>query len=372
MQGTLISLLAILALVACAVIFMRSKLKNIADKKNLKNDINREVTKMTKGAPREAIMVGVYKQGTCYFKSEGHFSEDLFQLPDHNSVFQIGSLSKLITVNVLHSLIEEGLVSMDSTLGELLGDKYEIADTAQKVTLRQLVTHTSGFPRIPQAFFNKTVEHFGKDSVMVNPYSVLNFDDVISYLETCEGQKESGNFEYSNFGSGLLGHVLEVVSGKDLNDLAYERIFNPLGMTMTSTTLNAEMKESVVQGYTRDGGTAEHWKFGALAGAGGFYSTAADMLSFLKTYLDTSSNPQVPLNAEGGWMSAGKLEKLYGNNSMVWHNGQVGGYSSYAAIDPESDAIVVILSAKATDLTMPGIMLSRLARSQSWAASANH
>ena len=367
MQTILITLVTILVLVGCGVFFIRRKLKTAPDKKNLKSEIDLEVEKITKGDPKEAIMVGVYKQGTTYFKPEGRFSEDLYQLPDRHSVFQIGSLSKLFTVSVLHSLVREGVVSMESTLGELIGNKYDISDSAKSVTLHQLVTHTSGFPRVPKAFFDKTVEAFGKDNVSKNPYSVLSFDDVIEYLKTSEGKKESGTIDYSNFGSGLLGHVLEIVTGDKLESLAKERIFEPLGMNMTSTGLYTELNESIVQGYNRDNEKAELWTFGALMGAGGFDSSASDMLDFLASFLKDKDN-SAPLNADGGWIKAGKLEKLYGNEAMVWHNGMVGGYSSYAAVDPVNDIAVVVLSAKAVDLTMPGIMLMRQARTQSWAS----
>ncbi|RVU86641.1 class C beta-lactamase-related serine hydrolase [Leucothrix sargassi] len=370
MEAILIFLLTFVAIVACGSLFIKTKLNRVVDNKNLEASIAAEVKKMTKGAPKEAIMVGVYKKGTSFLKAEGRFSEDLYQLPDRQSVFQIGSLSKVMTVAVLHALIDEGVVKMDDTLGDLIGDQYDLAVGASTVTLRQLVTHTSGFPRVPQAFIDKTLEHYGKDDIMENPYSVLSFKDVLDYLKTCDGKKAAGNFEYSNFGSGLLGHILEIVTDKDLNTLAREKLFAPLGMNQTSIELSPEMQESMVQGYRRNGNQAELWEFGALAAAGAFSSTVVDMMTFLKAYLQRPDIIKAPLSSDGGWMAPGKIEKLYGNTTAYWHNGQVGGYASYAAVDPENDVAVVVLSAKATDLTMPGIMLTRAARTQSWASQS--
>ena len=366
-----LTLLVILVMVTCVFFYMKKRLRTMEDNKNLKAEIDLEVTKMTKGDPKEAIMVGVYKNGTSYFKSEGRFSDDLYQLPDPHSVFQVGSLSKLFTAAILNSLVDDGVVSMDATLSELIGVKHKLHESAQSVTLRQLVTHTSGFPRVPQALFDLTVEHFGKGNVLENPYSVLRFKDIAKYLKHCEGKKAPGQFEYSNFGSGLLGHVLEIVTGKTLDVLAKEILFTPLSMSTTSIKLDSEMRESMVQGHTHETEKAGLWTFGALAGAGGFNSTAADMLTFLKSYLEQGNDVTAPLNADGGWLSAGKLEKLYGNDSVVWHNGKVGGYASYAAVDPINDAAVIVLSAKAGDLTMPGIMLARLARTQSWGSETS-
>ena len=347
---------------------MKKRLRTVKDKKNLKADIDIEVTKMTKGDPKEAIMVGVYKNGTSYFKSEGRISDDLYQQPDLHSVFQVGSLSKLFTAAILNSLIKDGVVSMDSTLSELIGAKHKLHESAQSVTLQQLVTHTSGFPRVPQMLFDLTVEHFGEGNVLDNPYSILKFKNIAKYLKTCEGKNAPGQFDYSNFGSGLLGHVLEIVTGKSLDVLAKEKLFTPLGMSTTSIVLDAEMEESMVQGHTRESEKAGLWTFGALAGTGGFNSTAADMLTFLKGYLKQDDGVSMPIGEEGGWLSAGKMEKLFGNDNVAWHNGKVGGYASYAAVDPSNDFAVIVMSAKAGDLTMPGIMLTRLARTQSWAS----
>lgn len=364
MESILISLVSMVVAVGCMFLFTRYRLNNVADNKDLAAEVDREIVKMKKVNPEAGIVVGVYKEGRSYFKSQGHFSDDNRELPDEHSVFQIGSLSKLFTAAILHSMIKKGNVSLDSTLDELIGKKYKLSDDAKTVTLHQLVTHTSGFPRVPQVFVDDLTAKVGKENVLKDPYGDLKFKDIANYLKTSEGKKPPGKFDYSNFGSGLLGHVLAIVSGKDLGTLAQENLFQPLGMKQTGIKPSAETQKLMPQGHNPQGEAVGLWKFGALEGAGAFYSTASDMLIFLTSYLDDTHT--TPLSADGGWMPVGKLENMFGNTTMQWHNGKVGGYSSYAAVDKIHGTAAVVLSAKADDLTMSGIMLMRHSRTQSW------
>jgi CubicO group peptidase (beta-lactamase class C family) len=66
-----------------------------------------------------------------------------------------------------------------------------------------------------------------------------------------------------------------------------------------------------------------------------------------------------------GWMQPGFIERFFGNKTTIWHNGMVGGYASYVAVDLQTKSGVVLLSSKAVDVTMLGIMLVRQARTQS-------
>ncbi len=69
-----------------------------------------------------------------------------------------------------------------------------------------------------------------------------------------------------------------------------------------------------------------------------------------------------------GWMQPTFLDRVFGNQTMVWHNGMVGGYASYVSIDTNAKTGIVILSNSAIDVTMLGMMLTRQVRTQSWSS----
>ena len=94
----------------------------------------------------------------------------------------------------------------------------------------------------------------------------------------------------------------------------------------------------------------------------------ADGSSISKS-LNKTHEPQFGGDTALGWMLPGFLDRLMGNSSVRWHNGLTPGYASYIVIDPKNKTGLVILSNKATDLSMPGMLLMKLLRTQSWALS---
>lgn len=370
---------SLLVLAVSCIAYLKYRIVNTSDKRNLESAIDAEVSKFIKSWQFPGIVVGVYKSGRTYIKGYGTVNKETSQSPDAKTVFQIGSVSKLLTGLLLQRLCDEGIVSMDTTLGEILGASMSLASSVQGVTLKQLVTHTSGFPRIPQSLLDKATEKAGDEDLMLDPYSYLGPEYVFDYLTIAEGKRKSGQFEYSNYGMGLLAHVLEVVSGDDYESMVREKVLLPLGMHHTKITLTPEMKARLVQGYTAKGLPARMWTFAALGGAGAYSSTADDLMTFIRASVAESGlasqllrkmgEPQFKGDTGIGWMQPSFIDRFVGNRAVVWHNGMVGGYASYLAIHKESGAGIVVLANQASATEMLGMMLMRQVRSQSWSPS---
>ncbi len=360
-------IIVLLALVGGS--YFKHRIDNIVDKRNLRDSIDSEVDKFSKNGLHDSLVLGVYKNGVTFFKGYGKSN------PDSSTIFQIASVSKLFTSSLLVILCEEGVLEMESTLEELIGDKYVLSPEAKQVTVYQLATHTSGFPKVPRVLMDIVENKVGKDNLLDNPYSHIELDDVINYLANPEGKQKPGKFEYSNYGMGLLGHILEIVTQKSLETLAKEKLFLNLNMMETSIKLTPEMKQRLAQGYTANGEEAQLWTANALGGAGAFNSSASDLMKFVianidgRTGLSSVFESMQKASDNGrsiGWMRPGFIERFFGNKTTIWHNGMVGGYASYMALDLQSNSGVVVLSNKAVDLTILGIMLVRQARTQSW------
>lgn len=366
----------LLALLIIGLVYARYRVLNSADDKDLESAIDAEVEKCMKTGVYPGIVVGVCKEGRTVIKGYGVVDKEGAQTPDGATVFQIGSISKLLTASLLQRLCDEGVVSMDATLGELLGGSMALSSSVRNVTLRQLVTHTSGFPRIPEPIGVRIAEAAGADDPMLNPYGYLNRHDVFDYLASAEGKREAGRFEYSNYGMGLLAHVLEAVTGQDYESLVREKVLLPLGMHQTAITLAPEMEIKLAQGYNPSGLPTQLWTFGALGGAGAYSSTAEDLTTFIQAsvaehgmasdLLRKMSRRQNKGNAGIGWMRASVLDRCFGSRRTVWHNGMVGGYASYIAIDRDTRTGVVVLTNQASPTEMLGMMLMRQTRTRSW------
>ncbi|SIQ94549.1 CubicO group peptidase, beta-lactamase class C family [Alkalispirochaeta americana] len=377
MKIVVISMALVVFAVSLAVLYLKHRMRNPDDSKNLEAAVDAKLIQFMRKKLHLAVVVGVYRDGRSFVRGYGTVRTEAPVLPDATTAFQIGSVSKIFTATLLQTLCDEGVVSMETTLNELLGGSIPLSPAAQGVTLKQLVTHTSGFPSVPKSLELKATELAGKEELMGNPYSYLGPEFVFDYLATTEGTRKPGRFEYSNLGMGLLGHVLEHVTGRDYESLVREKVLAPLGMNETVITLTPDIEDRLTRGYTAKGEPAGIWTFAALAGAGAYISSAKDMLRFIEACLGEQGSASQQFDAmrrpqsEGvtgiGWMQPTFLDRFLGNRKVVWHNGMVGGYASYLSIDAETRTGVVILTnqARATRLLMLGIGLMRQVRTQS-------
>ncbi|GAA6141983.1 serine hydrolase [Hydrogenophaga sp. 5NK40-0174] len=372
----------VLALAALpGVAWLRRRLAHPADRHGLQSAMDDEVAKFAKRMPDLGLVIGVLKDGEAYTKGYGRVRADGSggaEAPDETTVFQIGSVSKVFTAALLQILCDEGRLSMDATLRELLGDSMPLSPAVQQVTLRQLVTHTSGFPSIPPSLLAWMTAAAKGNDLMLDPYGPLGADQIFEHLSVADGKKKPGRFEYSNYGMGLLGHLLEKLTDQNYESLLREKMLAPLGMDHTGVQMSESMQAALAQGHTGKGSPTPIWRFGALSGAGALSSNVHDMLKFMQANLNEGDllwkpfakmrEPQFNGDSGIGWIQPSLLDRLLGNQTMVWHNGMVGGYASYLAIDAKTKSGVVILANTAVSLDMLGMMLMRQVRTQSWSA----
>jgi len=185
-----------------------------------------------------------------------------------------------------------------------------------------------------------------------DPYSSLTEADVFAYLGSKTRRPRRRRFRYSNYGMGLLGHVLARAAGQPYATLVEDRLLAPLDMTATRIGSCGEGTVTV-QGF-RKGRPTRPWTFGALEAAGGLRSTANDLITFARACLDPPDGPlgealrlarqpfwrgRLPSGNRGlGWMLRGHLQ---GSRATTWHNGGTYGASSFLAVDPSLSRAVV-------------------------------
>ncbi|MEO8072248.1 MAG: serine hydrolase [Acidobacteriota bacterium] len=183
--------------------------------------------------------------------------------------FRIGSVTKQFTATLILQLVEEGKIKLDGKLSDYLPDYRK--DTGDKITVHQLLNHTSGIPSYtnqPDFFAN----------VSRNPYKPADF--VKKYasgdLEFAPGTK----FKYNNSGYFLLGAIIEQVTGKSYETVLRERILEPLGMTKSGYDNYAPLIKKRAEGYekTPDGYVnAAYLDMSLPYAAGSMYSTVEDL-----------------------------------------------------------------------------------------------
>ena len=267
---------------------------------------------------------------------------------DGNTVFEIGSITKVFTASLLADMVARGEVKLDDPVAKYLPQSVRVPSrNGKQITLLDLATQSSGLPRMPNNFTPADNN---------NPYADYTVAQLYAFLSSYELPRDIGvQYEYSNLGVGLLGHALALRGGKTYEDLVTERILRPLGMSDTRIVLSPAMKARLAPGHSAGGSVVANWDLPTLAGAGALRSTANDMLKFLAANLDSTSAPLGRVLAtthfarrdvNGAQMRIGlnwHILSAFGL-PVVWHNGGTGGYRTFIGFDEANKRGAVVLS----------------------------
>jgi serine-type D-Ala-D-Ala carboxypeptidase/endopeptidase len=265
---------------------------------------------------------------------------------DADSVFEIGSITKVFTAILLADMADRGEVKLDDPAAKHLRAGVRLPERNGKaITLLDLSTQSSGLPRLPDNM---------KPANPMNPYADYTTEQLFEFLGRYELTRDIGaQFEYSNLGVGLLGQALAMRSGKTYEQLVKERILDPLHMDHTGVTLTPWMQSHLAKGYSAGGMVMPNWDLPALAGAGALRSTMNDMLKFLRANLDESDARLPRLMRQthavrrsiGPEMSIGMnwIIRSMNGREVAWHNGGTGGYRTWIGFDKTRKIGAIVL-----------------------------
>ena len=252
-----------------------------------------------------------------------------------DTVFEIGSVTKVFTALLLSEMAERGEVALTDPVAKYLPARVKVP---RAITLEDLATHTSGLPRNPS---NLTEQHY-------TPQMLFDFLSTYEPLAKVE-------WRYSNLGYGLLGLAL----APDYDRAVRSRVGDPLGMSSTRIELDPELTSRLAIGHDEHLAPAPASDFGALAAAGGLHSSANDLLKFLAAFLGYNKTPLAPAIAamldvrkpttQPGLRNAlGWQISLPDGLEIVWKDGTTAGYSSFLGYAPQKRVGVVVLSNTST------------------------
>jgi CubicO group peptidase (beta-lactamase class C family) len=294
------------------------------------------------------IVVGVVDANGRRVVSYGSLARNDSRKLDADTIFEIGSMTKVFTSLVLMDMVRRGEVALTDPISKYLPDSVKVPErNGRKITLADLSTQSSGLPRMPANFTPKDEN---------NPYADYSVQRMYDFLSGYKLTRDIGSqYEYSNLGVGLLGHVLSLRAGMSYEALVKSRVCDPLGLKDTRVTLTPEMKARVATGHSGGMAPVANWDIPTFAGAGALRSTANDMLTFLaanlgfvKTPLAQDMADEVSVRRSAG---APDMEIAYAwhiqtkdGSSIIWHNGGTGGYRSYMGYDPKARVGVVVLA----------------------------
>ncbi len=295
----------------------------------------------------QSIVVGIIDEKGTRFIKYGKIDGAAAKKSDENTVFEIGSVTKVFTGTLLAEAVKRGEVDLNDPISKFLPKTVKTPTRkGREITLLDLATHTSALPRLPGNFVPKD---------MRNPYADYTVEQMYDFLSNYAPPRDIGAvYEYSNLGTGLLGHILSLRAKMSYEDLIKTRILKPLEMNDTTITLSPAMKPRTAQGFDEAGEASSFWDSPTLGGAGALRSTAKDMAKFVSanlnltktTLTDVFSAAHKPQRDASGKMKIGlNWHVLAGSTGeIIWHNGGTGGFRSFAGFSPAQKRGVVVLT----------------------------
>lgn len=324
----------------------------------LTDEVKEQIIARVNEGFNKSISVAVINGDDVNYFSYGK-TQDGGTAVDEHTIYEIGSISKTFTCILLAEEVLAGRMALSDPISKYLPETVKVPTrNDREITLLYLATHSSGLPRMPDNF---------APANMKNPFADYSVQQIYDFLNTHELTRDIGErYEYSNYGMGLLGHILELHTGLSYEELLKERISSKLGMENTAITFTDNMRKHLAIGYDGEGKITDNWDIISLAGAGGIRSSTADMVKFIQansTIEDSQLSKAIQLTHEVAYTNDSQNFKIglawhYAKNGeIVWHNGGTGGYKAFSGFIEGTDEGVVVLTNETQSVDDIGIKI---------------
>ncbi len=296
--------------------------------------------------------LGIWHQGRLVEAAAGLANLDAGIEATTDTLWQIGSISKVWTTTVAMALVDEGVLDLDAPIVSVLPELRLADETLTKgVTLRHLVTHTSG---IDGDFFADT----GRGDDCLEKFTALLADVAVNH-------PLGATMSYCNAGFVLLGRILEKVTGIQWDELMRQRLFQPLGLTHTVTLPEEVLRFRAAAGHIGEPpAVAPQWTLMRSAGPAGLIcSTPRDVLAFARLHLNGGrtddakvisqesttqmQTPQVKLPDPyllGDAWGLGWILSTWDGHRIYGHDGGTIGQNAFLRVLPDARLAVCLLT----------------------------
>jgi CubicO group peptidase (beta-lactamase class C family) len=297
-----------------------------------------------------AQIVAIARDGIVWSTALGQADLERHRPMTSDTLVQVGSVTKVFTATLIADLVAQDRLAWTDTLGKIfpgIAMRPEVA----RISISDLASHTSRLPKDPPNRVD--VDGTWRPYTRQELYAALA-DPSLKLVKP--------DWNYSNFGFAILGHVIEKVTGKSYEEVLRERILTPLGMSSTFIALTPQQERLLAVHYWPEDKPLKprpRWKFGEIAGFGGIASTASDLAKFLAYQMNPRAYPQI-LNADAtvgmrairfmfpdwsvGFARPWIEHRQKDGTLIIEHAGEVDGQSAMIMFSP-SDQIGVAVTA---------------------------
>lgn len=324
---------------------------SIAQEDTTFNYVKEHIKRIVDNKKSASVIIGIVNEKGKQIFPYGELKKGNGEQPDGNTLYGIGSITKLFTCFLLADMVKHGELNLNDPISKFLPDTLKTPTfNGKEITLYNLATHTSGLPQRPDNLSPANSD---------NPYADYTIEQAYNFLSKFKLTREIGSqYEYSNIGVGLLGYILAHKSGLDYETLVRRRICEPLNLTNTVITIPTNLQLNLASAYSKEGQAVSEWTFSYIfAGAGSLKSTVNDMFTFVSANLGLietnlySTFEQTHIKHPNNNIALGwHIWNEYGTTNFG-HSGSSLGYKSFIGFNKEKKIGVIVLSNK-TDAVM--------------------
>lgn len=286
-----------------------------------------------------SVSIAVLKDGKSTIKHFGELTIGKGNKPNDSTLYELASVTKTFTGYVAAKAVLDKKINLDDNIRTYLDNSYSNLEfKGEPITIKHLITHTSGFPNMPLKSENK--EAFFEGLKLIK-------------IETKPGEV----YSYSNTAPELTAYILEKVYQKSFEELVSEFILKPNKMSQTKFTLNENDRRRLVKGYNGKNELMPNFTRTLWGGISGLHSTTTDLVKYMRLQLDQSNfivnESHKKLYKEGTDFWEGYHWYIIENdNQLIYrHHGGIYGMQNWFVIYPKQNIGISILTNTSFDET---------------------
>lgn len=317
-------------IISCKDPIKEDEFDNTSDK--IINIIKKNANNLLKDKRFHSVSIAILKDGIGISKHFGELEIGKGNVPNDSTIYEIASVTKTFLGTIAAKAVLDGKINLDDDVRIYLQQSYPNLEFDKKpVTIKHLLTHTSGFPNFPIKGENKL--------------------DFFEGLKEIKIESEIGSeYAYSNTAPELMAYILESVYQTPYEELVTKLIFKPYKMENTKFDLTENEKLRLVKGYNEENELMPNFKRNLWGGTIGIHSTTSDLIKYMRLQLDET-------NAVIKESHKAFFETPYGfsigyhwniliddNNTIYRHHGGIFGMQNWLLIYPKYNMGISILS----------------------------
>lgn len=342
---------------ACALGVQQASATDLA----LQDSVSMAGMQLYLNAEAPAVIIAVVRGEDTVIQAYGETAPGNGIEPDEQSIFRIGSVSKVFATDALTALVAQGKVKLTDPLAKYAPENAKVQVNGRPITLLDLATHSAGLPReLPNPDAPPSD----------NPFAAFERDYYWTWLGDHQPAYTPGTTTlYSNMGFGLLGDALAKASGTDYSTVLANEVLQPAGLIDTTNTLDDAQKKRLMTGLDPFGKPDSNAVVpDVMYASAGIYSTAADMVRWMKWHLDGARQSKEAFALDHAlWLPYDGLKSVVGTEvtdadgmGLGWvvtlprdgaplllgKSGGLGGFMSYAVLSPNRGLGVFVVASR--------------------------